>query len=692
MRHHQKLREAATKIFQAKGVKIISVIILTLARLNTAPLTQAETTNSANSDQMTLGTANGRVNAAAEVGYRQFVAKDEKQMVTAPYESLKSSPFFNIDGFYGTPKAGLIDLHSQFKNSDDWSLASEYNKGATFSARARWQEFSHSLGHRELRFRSQSPGQGDTVMVTPDERNTKEEYHSNFHEKFARIKVRPFDYPAHATATVREYTRTGPSQMVFYDMNCQGSGCHIVSKERNLDQRTSEWNLGVDGHFGYVDMSYTFGAMTFADKAPDPVDAYGLVSSNPLHQTPGNYTHAVWPDFKVFSDTLRINTSLADRVVSALTFMRGQSKNEDSDITKERRRLGVDLSYKSRKNMNLNLAYRNEKVDTADISQSARDLRQLVGHPVEPGRTTNKLETALRYDATRRFAATVKGSHSILQREETDVTHLPSKTHDTQVEIRGDYRHHGSLRLGTALGMTHRAGVPFAADFTDIYQMTLDSTWTPAPIWTFQAFYRANVGVNTDSERLKSTYYQSSNNELAGIDDMKNKSIFHNVNLTTIATPSKNVSVAATYAFHSNEIERDQIIGTPSSARLGTYYESETQWTQRKHVANLTTTFKTTPKLAITATGLLVKGQERWDPRLITGAGYSVDLSSEQGLSNISYREFIKLMGSLKGEYSFSKTLSLIIECTHVTYDDKVHDDQDGDATSLATMIKSSWQ
>lgn len=592
-----------------------------------------------------------------------------------PYDPLDSGVVGSFDLFYIGPALGTFNLESEFLDGDDWDLRGDYNYGANVHVGARARKFYHALENRSLPgdFETPAPGFG-TVRVESGTANPDAENFNTLTDYTAYVKARIPSYPAHVRADARHYTREGSADMVYFFRGCSTHICHVNSRTRELDQVTQEYNLGFDTHLGPVDIVYNFNNLHFQDDAEDPVDYYGSFSIGP--RPPGEYTHHINPDTSSYTNTIRINSNLTNRMVLALDYRFGKSRNDDSTITDGRQHFTGDLSYQLNGRHFLSFRFLYDDDYTDDIPEEYRALRTAIGNAVEPGRRERMSELTYRWTPGRSFQLHAHARYVNYDREDTAESGLPPETTMGTVDLDGRWNILSSLKLEAEIARDWQEDPPYATDFTDRWRYMLGAVWGPSPLLSFQAIWRGYRGTNDNGDSLTRAYYGLTE----APEDFERSTKGDAVNAVALWVPAEPWRFVLSYAYTVNGVDQDMLLGTAIYPDR-VYRVDDSPWDADTQVANLEISWAATKQLGLTLGGLFVTGAETFEP----------EFALSEGISGSAESEFTKLMGSLEIVYALTASFDLNLSGYWADYNDEQDDGRDGRGGGVVASISRKW-
>jgi hypothetical protein len=616
--------------------------------------------------------------ASLEVGGR-YADTDGDRTFIRPYDPMDSNAIIDFDFLKLNPGGRSFEFEGSFRDDQDWSAGAEYSHGADFSIGIRAQEFFHIQDHKEYApdFETPAPGFG-SVHVVGSDADPGKEYYSDFSEFTGEFKVRVPSYPAHVRGDARLYKKEGPNQLRYFSRNCATHICHSNSRTRDIDQETQEYNIGFDAHVGFVDVVYNRNFLSFEDKADDPMDFFGPFFLG--RARPGMYPHHVNPESESYYDEIKLNTNLTNKAVLGLHYIGGESKNNDSDITEDNQRFVANLSYTPGSRHFFSARYIYANLETVDVSAEVAAAREAIGDAVEPGTKENAGEVTYRYHVGPGSDVHAHVRYTDIDRTETDASGLPENTTITTADIDGKFRVSRQLALEAELAKDWISDPAFATDFTSKWRYTLGATWSPAGAFNLLARYTGFTGENDDDAALQRAYYEPP----TPLTDLKRESDGHNLLAVATWMPAETLTCVLSYNYSLNDIQQDMLVGTANSPTL-TFLDEGSPFESMYQIAHLNFIWAATKQLNLTLGGMVIAGEETWDPES------TADPSLAMGLSDAAHREFTKYMVDAEADFSLSDSLGLTLGAFYADYDDKVNDRGDGSGVGALATVTKKW-
>jgi hypothetical protein len=616
--------------------------------------------------------ANVIYDARAWAGYETYSTDGDRSLLY-PYQSLDDTAVLGLDLLYLTPGFGTLRLEADWAGQDSNTVEVEYNHGADLDLKVDRRAFTHAREHRAPVADSTS-----VAKIKGLDEDPGATYRDDLTQSNASVRYRIPNYPAHLRASGRIATHKGTQQMGAFTRNCTTSTCHVNVRSRELDQETQDYTLGLDAHVGPVDVAYTHAAQTYRDTAPDPIVFSGGVRDGP---PAGFYPHDVNPDLRSFSDSLSMNTALANRVVLSLNYTGGEQENESGGVTTRTRTGGGQVSWRPAAKAFFLGRYQYDELRTAALSAHATDLRNENNalhaeegfnhqHALDPestrhtGELTGTFTPLSKLDLSARLRYRSLSRYAILEKEGDAFVDESKHTTSTLAAVSGRYRPGQALAFDGSFGWEWTDGPVYAIETTGVYRYGLGATWTPAPIFLLRASWQGYRGKNDDAEALRQAYAA----EPTVPADPERTISGDALMLTASFVPAPEFTLTASWGLTDNGVEQDMIFGSPD-VPANSFLSADTPWNCSTNLASLRARWAATKRLALTAEGLWIDSLEKYSPTFPLGAG----------LEKYGTVDFTKLMGSLAAELRLSDMVGLTLSGFWARYED--HADSAGDGT-----------
>ncbi|WP_432822227.1 MtrB/PioB family outer membrane beta-barrel protein, partial [Trichloromonas sp.] len=313
------------------------------------------------------------------MGYRSVSTADTAHRA-APYSVLKSGPTAEFELKYLNPSLRFLFLGTYLDDAD-YLVESDFDYKGLLRIKVETEKFIHNLDNI-----SYNRPAADNDATAPDlidfiDRSARNDYFVNVEIDKVSMKAKLPDYPAHLTLGYWRLERSGKKQLRYLneggDAAC--SQCHMESKSQDIDRVTEEFTIGLDTHFGYLNLAVEQLFREFHDRESAPFDAFGSTDNlfgAPVRD-PGFYRHDATPDSRLVSTTIKASTSPSGGVVAAAGFTVGKKENLTgsglgvSPVESETdfRKASADLTLIPTPKLTLNFRYRMLDQDNSNSSQ-----------------------------------------------------------------------------------------------------------------------------------------------------------------------------------------------------------------------------------------------------------------------------------------------------------------------------------
>lgn len=293
-----------------------------------------------------------------QAGYR-FISPDGPTAAAMPYGRLKS-------GMAGGFSAATLSSDLKLVVDGTYLHEDDYHSElfADYAGLVRVHAESGALWHNLLR-EQVNPGSAITLRETDAGRSYGTR--SAISQVDTRIKLG--NNPFHLNIGYWELKRDGYEQLRFSDHAFGSASNAIISEAARVDRITREGTLGLDGHFGPVDLSYGFLIRDFTSNAADSRFSYFNSLNNAVISQP--QAHDVIPDSRVTAHTVKMFSDLSGGLVGSAAYSLIQRENSGGHGDAVPARLprdtihavAGDLSYTPIKELSVALKYRHQAID-----------------------------------------------------------------------------------------------------------------------------------------------------------------------------------------------------------------------------------------------------------------------------------------------------------------------------------------
>ncbi len=552
---------------------------------------------------------NSKTDINISAGYRG-VSEDKNPSRALEYDSLKSSPLFNVD--LATDQGSyFLNFNFDYLNENDYSGELDLNSKGLAQVNLRSERFFHNLDHVPydngytggeptaavpdpgpplVRVPTGTPVEGsrpdgaftnslgnEVIRTFYTDQNPNDDYGLRLDTNEFEVKLKHPTYPAHINLAYWRYEKKGDKQMRFVGENC-ATACHMQSKTRKIDRVTEEFKAEADAHAGMIDFALEALFRTFRDNESIPTDYFG---SHSRGRDEDLFEHSEDPDSKLTEVTLKANTAPSGGLVGSASFTIGERENQ-SDLTSvapvkaetDYYKACADVTYTPGKNWTFNARYRLIDLDSDNTDQfNVDEYGNTNGNPLDVRDpvdiTRSWYEAIVNYRPSRQLTITGElrreeidrsntghgGSHSSSDDPAVAITinpswDLPTEEVITRAKIGFKSRllDKSALKLSGWVSIQHDDDPAYGTSFQDSQQLFLSSSYNPSPFWGLLA--------NVNLLKQENDEY-----ELHGysIDREKKQ---QNINLSTYVTPLNGLSFDLNYGYFHTDIDQDILIGT----------------------------------------------------------------------------------------------------------------------------------
>lgn len=538
------------------------------------------------------------------------------------YQSLDSSPFFDIDGLV-TNGLETLDFSASVLDNDASKSSGRYF-GPLLSARWDYERYLRRLDRDPLPAFVDFDRQPPLPLPAPPAnfRDMKEDtaagedfairvqqLNANFKGKLTqnvdwRLNFWGMRKHGERQATAMAHCFTASNATDTNGNPVTGAACHVMSQRQRIDWLTAEIEPVLEGRFGPVTAEYsrTMRALTTRDQlVTRPYDNFGLAGDLPYDVVPENFTQV---------DRLKIGIALPDRRDAYARIYNGNTQNHFRDTN--RRFHGVDLRISDRSVDGVTVTtYAKTYVQTGQFptvllpSENAASIR----FPINYDRTTAGGEASWRpfyaESSLRRHLRLSCGYEYRELERENAVFVGDAQSVDQSATITNKIHLRAGMRWSPAWNSYVRYRATFIHDPlfaiadndttntslpTQTHRFEVSNTWSPTRCFLLSGLLGFHNGWNSSSV----ANYQADNYDLV---------------FSAWFAPTPRWSFSGGLAFYSNWIDQDITLG-PSTTPLNLPWE----YGGRSDVVNLGTTFAWTKRVTLSGTLDFVNGKNSFDP------------------------------------------------------------------------------
>lgn len=607
------------------------------------------------------------------------------------YDYLHSSATGGIDYSYYTPLLKLY-LEGGYLNPKDYSLRLDGRYKDLLWMKLSVDSLFHNLDHERL-----SPPSSDGVLRSQD-LNPQDNYGLQYRESKAFVKVKMPDYPAHLILEGRILDKEGLTQQKFVNENCI-TQCHRISYSRDIDWITKEFNIGLNGHLGPVELAYIHNIKTFEDKGEIPTFNFGPSFD---YRPAGTFEHNKNPKLSLYSDTFKAHTSYTGRIVASGTYTKGKRENETSGGHVDYRTGAGDFTWVPFGMLTIALKFRHldldiDNPDTITVSNREGTFNKTfsVRPPISSKKNTANL--ILTWRPMKGVSLRAEYERSETERDNMGITpdtwRLPDKSIEDNIKISTRVRANKTLNLRASYKYKHIDDPPYENQSSKIHEGTGVISWNPLTILGFSINYRTLRGEETVFER------ELISGSLLRAFPIERDNSQNNLSLLFNITPVKDLSLNANYSYFSDRITNDLLYGGDflNSITKENYVlkDENVPYKAKSHAFSLGGTLRITKNLNISAEARRAHSEGEFNPNILTStntfSGSGPLTVNTSGIGDFSVLDIVQKSLSMGVEYRFKEVWIGKVSYIYRSYDDRREDSLDGDVNIIYLTLSKKW-
>jgi hypothetical protein len=148
--------------------------------------------------------------------------------------------------------------------------------------------------------------------------------------------------------------------------------------------------------------------------------------------------------------------------------------------------------------------------------------------------------------------------------------------------------------------------------------------------------------------------------------------------------PADTLTCVLSYNYSLNDIKQDMLVGTASHPP-GSFLDEGSPFENMYQIAHLNFIWAATSRLDLTLGGMVIAGEETWEPES------AADPSLATGLSDIAHSKFTKYMIDAEADFALSDSLDFTLGGFYADYDDKIDDRGDGSGGGVLATVTKKW-
>jgi len=666
------------------------------------------------------------------LGYRSISNQDNGRQALE-YSLLRSSAAGSFE-FQGIRDQRHLSLEANYLNKHEYFGEAGLDYKGLWKAGITIESLHHNLEH----YPAEQPERNDAFPPGADEDNPEEasvvftdkdpgaDYFVNVEKMEGMARVRAGSYPAHFQITYWRWHKNGRQQLRYLDENC--TNCHMTSKTQSIDRTTEEVSASMDGHFGPVNLAVEGLYRQFRDHDPIPTDTFDF---HQLRNGPADREHDEDPDSKIYSGTVKANTSLAGSVVAAASFTMGQRKNQSDleDVNPVESKVDFkkgagDFTFMPTARWTLNFRYRILDLDSDNNDQISADglilFAPAVDHNPVPVRDNMDLRRS-QYGATVTYRPyrklTLKGDfqREDIHRSDTGgpveaeyftptividpVWQLPEDETINKAKATIFYRPFGTnkLKLNTWFLYTHSDDPAYGVSVEDGYEGFAGVSWKPTK------YFGGNINLNAvkeDNKNYNRDYFNTDIPDTITSFDLDRHLKRQNFSVGVWVLPTDRIRLQLHYGYLHTHIKQDLLFGNqptsdPDSSTNFAVEDTNVEYHQKVHTATGSVNVQILETLNMTVEGRYIRSRSDFSPDFsVSGLEFEggivsdVDSSELRDLSIVNIRQY---GGSIGLSWFPAPTWTCDVRATYDTYDDLNDEVFDGNVATYWASLSKTW-
>jgi len=564
-----------------------------------------------------------------------------------PFRLLDSHPVARAH--YQEPLGtGLLSFSFSWEGEDYYQFDGDYY-GLTDTFVFRSQKFVKNLEHRNL------PGPSGTTgspLYWHEDLDPGDEYSTDQQEHYASFKYKWHTYPANISVAVRQYITEGEKQQLFLNENCATS-CHLLSQTRNVKTTTDQVFLNGTTHLGPVDLSYHYKNTQFTDDEPDPVYAFGSISSFSGTRD----VHNTYPDLDSSEHLVSLSTNHTGRFSGLLSLGLGDRENTDSDVSEKYQQLLGRFLWRPNELFAVFLDSKQHYQQDDRPPSALGSARLADGAPLRYGSVLNRHRLTVNYYPLDNLDFKGEYSLSDTRREDNELWGLPDDTSSNEWRLTARFKPLSKVKIKAAYSDKVTDNPAYRSSPTGSRKILLSGQWIPASGLCLEADLRDFADENTDSGLVNDRQI---------------------VGAAVTYTPQRPLSLALRVYQFNNDITADitfaDISPTPILDEDVPYKADGTQYM-------LQATWNANKKLQVTGQYSYLQAEGSFDAAI---AGFA-DVEDYSGL------DAVQQVSSLDFKYTLNDGWGLSGRLAQLSYEDKESTLPDEDVSEVSASVTRKW-
>lgn len=553
------------------------------------------------------------------------------------YESLDSG----MEGgftLHSRSKGNYLDITGTLQDEDDQSYLLHADARRIFETETTYSRFKHYLDHDTLE------NQDFFTDFDLFSRNAiiREEMKS---ENTLRV---PFIPHLKLNADFRELNRRGHQQATTVSKCTQ---CHVISKDRRINQSTKDVDLGAEMTLGFLTVNYNYLQRSYNEGGAPPVAYYGFASSSFPVQGFQYYNSVA--DSRTSSNRFRTKAVLPLRSTFSFDYVTGSNHNRETHAERDFESFAARFSTAALKYVSLSFQYHDYNMDNDAPGAMERDFtRSSLAFKTVPWKRSF-LTGGYRWENIDR---TVSAEESTV-REIVTIAFLsrPHRTVDLNVRYRNERTHDPFVNEELKLFRSLMTSEPTRRDETRIAL-----NWSP----------RGNLSLSSF------IVYEQADSSRYAVDEERVEMM-----LNLWYAPRENLTITGSYGLIDTEIDARTAYRTVHGVWLSDLTtDNRAPYDDRSNCYSLLINYRFRPNLALSTDLTFTDSRADFDSSVYgTNVGEFSDLNIE------------RLDASIGLDYLYKPSISFYAKYNFRDYNDREADDLDGELNYISIGMQYTF-
>ncbi|UCG78149.1 MAG: MtrB/PioB family outer membrane beta-barrel protein [Nitrospirota bacterium] len=504
------------------------------------------------------------------------------------------------------------------------------------------------------------------------------------------LRLKAPDYPVHLFASAHLVSKEGTKQQIFAGDQVFRGNVDRNSEERDIDWKTQEYKVGVNGHINWIEAEYIYGQKTFtAGGDATMVYAYPLPSPGaPIRNIAGDFPHNVIPDTKGTSHTVRVHTNYTGKLVATGSL---STKNRESDYS------GAKADYVTgttaitwmpitKLTMFLKYKYDKKDIENPDTVTIA-DVNVPANTYTDPAvrdsisSTTSRVSLTARYRPSKIATIRANITHETRTREEEEQWHIvPDSTQMNSFYLSADASPVKSMKFKLKYGHESYTDPGYNIIPDSSQALKASMSWLIHPNVSALLSYSGKW-----QDRKDLLYYDGSVNTSINNREVGSNLYFGNISFLIV----NDTSLTLSYAHLNSEIEEDLFFHDGGGAPT---WDENTPYKEIATNVAATLEKRMTDRLELSTGVAYTHSQASFE---VDHANLVNGTATVEPVSQYSETELKEIVYSIGASYRIMKDLIIDGYYKYVDFndvDDNIWDDvEDGTAQTFFVKLTKKW-